>query len=419
MQYLFDHTGRRYLDLFGGIVTVSVGHCHPKVTAAAREQMDRLWHTTNIYLHPKIHEYTERLLATMPSHLQVVHLVNSGSEANDLAVLLARLSTGHFDVISLRNAYHGMGPHGMALTAHSTWKYNVAHMFGVHHAMNADPYRGPWGGARCRDSPVQTDRHCDCAAGHCQASQLYADQLAETLRYSCPKGRVAAFFAESIQGVGGTVQFPIGYLQKAEALVRDHGGLLVMDEVQTGFGRTGEHFWAFEGHGVRPDIVTMAKGIGNGFPLAAVVTTKEVAAKMSEALHFNTYGGGPVSSAVGIAVLDALAEDGCQERAGRLGTRLLHALAQLRDRHPAVGDVRGKGLMIGIELVAEPRGRQPLGTDAVGDVWEHAKDRGLLVGRGGHFGNVLRIKPPMCITDEDVDFAVAVLDEAFTAHLPQ
>ncbi|XP_043228199.1 alanine--glyoxylate aminotransferase 2, mitochondrial-like isoform X1 [Amphibalanus amphitrite] len=419
MQWLFDHTGRRYLDMFGGIVTVSIGHCHPKVTEAAHRQMSRLWHTTNIYLHPQIHEYTERLLATLPSHLQVVHLVNSGSEANDLAVMLARLSTGNFDIVSLRNCYHGMGPNCMALTAHNTWKFNVPHMFGVHHAMNPDPYRGLWGGSACRDSAVQTTRHCDCQPGQCDAAQKYADQLAETLRYSCPKGRVAALFAESIQGVGGTVQFPKGYMKKAEALIRDHGGILVMDEVQTGFGRTGEHFWGFEAHGVKPDIVTMAKGIGNGFPLAAVVTTKEVSARMSEALHFNTYGGGPISSAVGIAVLDALEEDGCQEVARRTGARLLSGLAALRDKHRCVGDVRGKGLMLGVELVEDRETRAPLAAAAVADVWEHTKDCGLLIGKGGHFGNVLRIKPPMCITEADVDFTVQVLDEAFAKHLPQ
>jgi alanine-glyoxylate transaminase / (R)-3-amino-2-methylpropionate-pyruvate transaminase len=170
--------------------------------------------------------------------------------------------------------------------------------------MNADPYTGIWGGKNCRDSPVQTTRHCDCPANQCLASDKYYEQLEKVFKFSLPRGQCAAMFAESIQGVGGTVQFPKNYIKKAAELVRANGGIFVSDEVQTGFGRTGEHFWGFEGHGIVPDMVTMAKGIGNGFPLAAVVTTPKIAASMSQALHFNTFGGNPLASAVGMAVLD-------------------------------------------------------------------------------------------------------------------
>ncbi|KAK2722480.1 alanine--glyoxylate aminotransferase 2, mitochondrial-like [Artemia franciscana] len=412
MQWLFDQNNKRYLDLFGGIVTVSVGHCHPRVNEAAKRQMDKLWHTTSIYLYPSVHEYVSKLAEKMPGDLKVVYFVNSGSEANDLAMLMARLYTGANDIISLRNAYHGMSPWTMQLTAHSTWKYNVA-TGGVHQAKNPDPYRGEWGGKRCRDSPVQTTRSCECAEGQCLASEKYVEELEEVLRYSVPKGKVAGFFAESIQGVGGTVQFPKGYLKKAFELIRNYGGICISDEVQTGFGRTGEHYWGFQMHGVTPDIVTMAKGIGNGYPMAAVITTPKIAAVLSQAIHFNTFGGNPVASAIGSAVLDAIDEDNCQANSHNVGTYFLKKLEGLRNEFPnLIGDVRGKGLMIGMELVSDRNSRTPLGAQEFVNIWETCKDMGVLLGKGGFFGNVFRIKPPMCITKEDVDFATDVIRTA-------
>ena len=192
--------------------------------------------------------------------------MNSGSEANDLAMLMARLYTNNYEILSLRNAYHGMSPYTMGLIAHSTWRFNLPGVnSGVQHVMNPDPYLGIWGGANCRDSISQTDRKCDCKVGDCQATTEYYKQLEQVFKFSLPRGKVAAMFAESIQGVGGTVQFPRGYLKKAAELVRANHGLFVSDEVQTGFGRTGEHFWGFEGHGIVPDIVTMAKGFRFNF----------------------------------------------------------------------------------------------------------------------------------------------------------
>lgn len=418
MQWLFDHAGRRYLDLFGGIVTVSVGHCHPKVKAALHEQSDLLWHSTNIYMHPRIHEYAKKLTDTLPEHLNNVYFVNSGSDANDLAILMCRLYTGRYEVLGFRNAYHGGSPYVLGLTAHSTWRYNVAGGTGLQQTMNPDVYRGPWGGANCRDSPVQADRECPCPEGEgCFAEEMYLEQLNDVIRHSCPKAGVAGFFAESIQGVGGTVQYPKNFLKRAFAAVREKGGLCVSDEVQTGFGRTGTHMWGFEGHGVQPDIVTMAKGIGNGFPLAAVVTTKEVATTLAAALHFNTYGGNPLSCAVGSAVLDALKEDGCQETSHVVGTYFLEQLATLRDEFEIVGDVRGKGLMIGIEMVADKKSRTPLPADRMMDIWERTKELGVLYGKGGLYGNTFRVKPPMCISKDDVDFGVAVLRQAISDHL--
>lgn len=419
MQWLYDHTGRRYLDLFGGIVTVSLGHCHPKVTAAATEQMNKLWHTTNIYLHPKIHEYAERLTSTLPGNLKVVYFVNSGSEANDMAMMMARLYTGNFDIVTLRNSYHGASPYTVGLTAHGSWKYNFANGFGIHHAMNPDPYQGLWGGFR--DSPVQSVRanESEVTDGVCSSVDKYLEQLKEVLLYSTPKGKIAAFFAESIQGVGGTVQFPLGYLKKAFELVRASGGICISDEVQSGFGRTGEHFWGFEGHGVTPDIVTMAKGIGNGFPLAAVVTTPEIAQTMSHALHFNTYGGNPIASAVGMSVLEELEKEKIQERCQDVGTYFLQGLAKLRDEISIIGDVRGKGLMIGVEMVKDASTREPLSPQTMMQLWDMCKDRGIILGRGGYHGNVFRVKPPMCITRADVDFSLLVLQDVFNKALDE
>jgi len=414
MQWLWDHEGRSYLDMFAGIVTVSVGHCHPKVTAALAEQINTLWHTTNIYLHPKVHEYAERLVATLPDPLKVVYFVNSGSEANDLAMYMSRLYTGNHDILSFRNAYHGASPYTMGLTAHSTWKYSVPSGMGVHHVMNPDVYRGLWGGPGYRDCPVLPKGVSVASDEECRkVEDLYLDQLEEVIRYSLPKGKsLAAFFAESIQGVGGSVQYPRGYLARAFERVRELGGLCVSDEVQTGFGRTGDHFWGFQGHGVVPDIVTMAKGIGNGFPMAAVVTTPEVAATMGRALHFNTFGGNPMSSAVGIAVLDVLEEDRCQEASKEVGTHLMEKLVTLVDSTSIVGDVRGKGLMIGIEMVSDKATKAPLPQDKVMDLWELTKEEGVLLGKGGFYGNVFRIKPPMCITKEDADFTFSALEKA-------
>ncbi|XP_069483216.1 alanine--glyoxylate aminotransferase 2, mitochondrial [Ambystoma mexicanum] len=416
MQWLFDSEGRRYLDLFAGIVTVSVGHCHPKATVAAQKQLGRLWHTTNIYLHPKIHEYAEKLAALLPERLKVIYLTNSGSEANDLAMLMARLYTRNFDMIHLRGGYHGGSAYALGLTAVGSYKQSLANGFGCHTTMNPDVFRGPWGGKQCRDSPVQTTRQCSCSPGCCQAKDKYVDQLKETLDTCVPK-QIAGFIAEPIQGVGGAVQYPKGFLKEAYQLIRERGGVCIADEVQTGFGRTGSHFWGFQGHDVVPDIVTMAKGIGNGFPLGAVVTTPEIASSLSNALHFNTFGGNPVACAVGAAVLDAIEEDGLQQNCEVVGTHMLHNLAKLRDEFDIVGDVRGKGLMTGVEMVTDQESRQPLPPAEMSQIMEDCKDMGVLIGKGGVYGQVFRIKPPMCITVEDVDFGVAVLREALTRHM--
>ncbi|XP_046411893.1 alanine--glyoxylate aminotransferase 2, mitochondrial [Neodiprion fabricii] len=414
-QWLWDHEGKRYLDMFAGVATVSIGHCHPKVVSAASHQMRCLGHTTPIYMQPRLHEYVTKLLEKLPEDLSVVYLVNSGSEATELAFLMARLHTGAYDIISLKNSYHGGSQAAAASTAMSTWRYPVPPPAGYIHVTNPDVYRGPWGGSRCRDSPLALgQRKCECDDGNCAASDKYLEKLEDIFRFSLPNnGRVAAFIAESIQGIGGTVQYPRTYLRKAYDLIHHHGGVCIADEVQTGFGRTGGNFWGFEGHGVQPDIVTMGKGIGNGFPMGAVVTKPEIASSLKKALHFNTFGGNPVACAIGSAVLNVIAEEKLQENALQVGTYLIERLGALQLDHPSIiGDVRGKGLMIGVELICNPETRKPLPVPQMLNLFEDIKDMGVLVGKGGLYANVLRIKPPMCITKADADFTVEVINRA-------
>jgi alanine-glyoxylate transaminase/(R)-3-amino-2-methylpropionate-pyruvate transaminase len=393
-QYVWDETGTRYLDFFAGIVTLSCGHSHPTVVSRVREQLEVLQHTTTIYLHPNFPKLAKALAARMPEGLDVTYFVNSGSEANDLAITMARAFTGNVDVLALRNAYHGGTPGAMGLTSHHTWKFNVEYGGRVHHVMNPDPYRSPFAG-----TPEEI------------ATQSVHD-IREVIRYSTP-GRVAAFISEPVNGVGGVTLGAPNYLREAYAVVREYGGLCIADEVQTGFGRTGEHFWGFQNWGVVPDMVTMAKSIGNGLPLAAVTTRMDVAKTLATRLHLNTFGGNPISCAAGLAVLDVIEAEGLQQNAKERGAQLKRGLAELATRHPIVGDVRGMGLMLGVELVSNRGTREPSKAAAT-EVIEAAKEMGLLLGRGGLDGNVLRIKPPLVITALDVEYALEVLDRAFT-----
>jgi alanine-glyoxylate transaminase/(R)-3-amino-2-methylpropionate-pyruvate transaminase len=394
MQYLYDETGRRYLDLFAGIVTVSCGHSHPKVVARMKDQLDLITHTTTIYLHPNFPALAKKLASKMPEGLDVTYFTNSGSEANDLAIMIARLYTGSNDIIAVRNSYHGNSPTAMAATSHHTWKYPTQLNSGIHHAICPDPYRSPFSG-----TPEQV------------ASQA-ADDVRQLIRYSTP-GRVAGFIAEPIQGVGGATHGASNYLKEAYAVIREHGGLCIADEVQTGFGRTGDHYWGFQSFGVVPDIVTMAKGIGNGAPLAAVTTRRDIASVLTQRVHFNTFGGNPVSMAAGLAVLDVIDEDGLQQNSKVVGGRFKQGLKELQTRHRLIGDVRGMGLMLGAELVRDRGTKEPAKEETL-QILEIAREHGVLLGKGGLDGNVLRIKPPMCLTAQDVDFALEVLDVALS-----
>jgi alanine-glyoxylate transaminase/(R)-3-amino-2-methylpropionate-pyruvate transaminase len=331
----------------------------------------------------------------MPPGLDVTYFVNSGSEANDLAITMARLYTGNHDVIGVRNAYHGGTPGAMGLTSMNTWKFAVPQTAGVHHALNPDPYRSPFTGA-----PEEI-------------AHRSAEDVRDLIRYSTP-GRVAAWISEPVQGAGGVTMGAPNYLREVYGIIREYGGVCIADEVQTGFGRTGEHYWGFQNWGVTPDIVTMAKSIGNGAPLAAVTTRAEIAQTLTTRTHFNTFGGNPISMAAGLAVLDIIDEDGLQQNCRVVGARLMRGLQRLAAAHPLIGDVRGLGLMLGVELVRDRSTREPAKQQTL-DVLEHARELGVLVGKGGLDGNVLRLKPPMCITEDDADFAIDVLDRALTA----
>jgi alanine-glyoxylate transaminase/(R)-3-amino-2-methylpropionate-pyruvate transaminase len=392
MQYVFDETGRRYLDLFAGIATVACGHSHPTVVARVQEQAATLQHTSTIYLHPNLPRLAQRLAGLLPPGLDVTYFVNSGSEANDLAVTMARLYTGNADVIALRNSYHGGSPTTMALTGLSTWKFPTQQSANVHHAVCPDPYRSPFTG-----SPEAI-------------ASRSAQDIRDLIRHATT-GRVAGFIAEPVQGVGGVTYGAPNYLAEAYTVVREHGGLCIADEVQTGFGRTGENFWGFQHFGVVPDIVTMAKGIGNGMPLAAVTTRREIADALAQRLHFNTFGGNPVSTAAGLAVLDVIEQEHLQDNARVVGARLKRGLQRLAERHALVGDVRGLGLMLGVELVRDRATKEPASTETL-EALEWLRELGVLAGKGGLAGNVLRIKPPLCVTAEDADFAVDALDHA-------
>uniref|UniRef100_A0A0C9RGV4 alanine--glyoxylate transaminase n=1 Tax=Wollemia nobilis TaxID=56998 RepID=A0A0C9RGV4_9CONI len=389
MQYLFDEDGRRYLDAFGGIVTVSCGHCHPEVVDAIVKQTKLLQHTTTIYLNHAVAEFAEALAAKMPGNLKVVFFTNSGTESNELATTMARLYTGNHDMISVRNSYHGSSATTMGMTGQSKWKYNVVQN-GVHHAMNPDPYRGVFG----------------------SDGEKYAKDVQDIIEFGT-SGRVAGFIAEPIQGVGGAVEMAPGYLQPVYESIRKAGGVCISDEVQTAFGRLGSHYWGFETQGVIPDIVTMAKGIGNGLPLGAVVTTPEIAQVLTQRCHFNTFGGNPVCSAGGHAVLKVLDKEKRQEHCAVVGSYLINRLRELQDKYEIIGDVRGKGLMIGVELVTDRVSKTPA-KEETAIVFEKMKDLGVLVGKGGMYGNVFRIKPPMCFTKEDSDFLVEVMDLALS-----
>ncbi|CAA6654660.1 unnamed protein product [Spirodela intermedia] len=363
MQYLFDEDGRRYLDAFGGIATVCCGHCHPDVIEAIINQTKRLQHSTVVYLNHAIADFAEALASKLPGDLKVVFFTNSGTEANELALMMARLYTGCHDVVSVRNAYHGNAAGTMGATAQSNWKFNIV-------------------------------QRCFCSDG-----EKYAKDVQEIIEFGT-SGHVAAFISEAIQGVGGILELAPGYLPAAYKSIRKAGGLCIADEVQSGFARTGSHFWGFEAHGVVPDIVTMAKGIGNGLPIGAVVTTPEIAKVLTRRSYFNTFGGNPVCTAGGLAVLKVLEKERLQENALVVGSYLKGRLENLQEKHDIIGDVRGRGLMLGVELVTDRRSKAPAKAEIL-RVMDQMKEMGVLVGKGGFYGNVFRITPPLCFTKDD------------------
>jgi alanine-glyoxylate transaminase / (R)-3-amino-2-methylpropionate-pyruvate transaminase len=394
MQYVYDECGTRYLDAFAGIVSVSVGHCHPAIVEKVQAQTGMLQHTTTIYLHPTLPLFAKKLAEKMPEGLSRTYFTNSGSEANELAVLSSREFTGNSTVVSLRNGYHGGTSATMGLTAHGNWKFKSNQATAVAHTHAGYCYRCPYG---------LTYPSCDLKCAH---------DLKNVIQYeTC--GEVACFIGEPIQGVGGTVTPPKEYFQVVYDIVRQHGGLCIADEVQGGFGRTGKHYWSHQNWGVKPDIITMAKGIGNGAPLAAMTTTEPISQVLSNRIHFNTFGGNPISMTQGLATLEVIDAEGIQENALHVGEYLKAGLVALAEKHSIIGDVRGMGLMLGVELVRDRKSKEPAKAEAA-TVLEEMKKRQVLIGKGGLFGNTLRIKPPMCITKDDASYLVAMLDEVLS-----
>ena len=394
MQYVWDETGRRYLDAFAGIVTVSVGHCHPKVIEKVQAQAGRLQHTTTIYMHPTIGQFAEKLADKMPEGLNRSYFTNSGSEANEVAILSAREFTGNTEVIALRNGYHGGTATTMGLTAHGTWKFKANQAPGIHHAHGGYCYRCPYG---------LSYPSCDLKCAH---------DIEEVIRYQTP-GEIACFIGEPIQGVGGAVTPPKEYFKIVYDIVRAHGGICIADEVQGGFGRTGDHYWSHQNWDVVPDAITMAKGIGNGIPLGAFTTTEAISEVMTNRIHFNTFGGNPVSMTQGLATLEVIDQEGIQENARVVGGHLKERLLDLQEKHSLIGEVRGMGLMLGVELVNDRKTKEPA-TGQAAEVMEKMKARGVLIGKGGLYGNTLRIKPPMCLTKDDADYLADTLDHILT-----
>ncbi|XP_056600358.1 ethanolamine-phosphate phospho-lyase [Triplophysa dalaica] len=397
-QYMYNEKDERYLDCINNVA--HVGHCHPDVVKAGANQMELL-NTNSRFLHDNLVLYAQRLQATLPEKLSVCYFVNSGSEANDLALRMAWQYTGHKDIITLENAYHG---HVSSLIDISPYKFHQ--MVGakqsqhVHVALSPDIYRGKY-----------REDHPDPATA-------YADNVKDIIEDAHGKGRtIAAFIAESLQSCGGQVIPPVGYFQKVAQHVRQAGGIFIADEVQVGFGRVGSHFWGFQlqGEDFVPDIVTMGKPIGNGHPMSCVITSREIAEGfMSSGMeYFNTFGGNPVSCAIGLAVLDVIEKEDLQGNALKTGGYLTQLLENLKERHPLVGDVRGRGLFVGVELVKDQKKRTPATAEAQ-DVIYRLKEQRILLSADGPHRNVLKFKPPMCFSEEDAELAVEKIDQILT-----
>ncbi len=394
--HVTDVDGQTYLDFFGGILTVSIGHCDSRVTEPLKAQIDRLGHVSSLYPTVPTVELAERLARLTPGKLKKSIFQASGSDADETAVVLAQVYTGAQEIIALRHGYSGRGLLAQSLTGHAPWRAIPSQVAAIKHAMAPYCYRCPLG---------LTYPSCE----------IKCAQDIEDLIRTTTIGTVAGFIAEPIQGVGGFITPPPEYFEIAVDIVRRYGGLFICDEVQTGFGRTGTHMFGIEHWGVEPDIMTMAKGVANGMPLAVTIATDEIADAFQK-LTISTFGGNPMSCAAANATLDVMEEERLPQNAERVGSRLREGLEDLKRRFPIIGDVRGKGLMQGVELVAdEPGGDRTPNPKATLRLFEETKRRGLLIGKGGLHGNVLRIAPPLTVDASHVDEAVSILRESFEA----
>jgi 4-aminobutyrate aminotransferase-like enzyme len=382
-QYVWDADGNKYLDFFGGIVTISVGHCNDTVNRKVHEQMDKLQHVSSVFATEPQAALAKRIAEITPGgKLTKSFFTNSGTEANETAFVTARMYTGSHEIVALRHSYHGRSVVGMAASGQSAWRLGGAAPSGFVHAINAYCYRCPFG----LEYPSCNVR---CAR-----------DLEEMIRTST-SGRIAAFIAEPIQGVGGFITPPKEYFEIIAGIVRKAGGLFISDEVQTGWGRTGGKWFGIEQYGVTPDIITSAKSLGNGAPVGLTVARPEVADAMKGAT-ISTFGGNPVTATAAKAVIDFIDENKLMINAAETGAYLRAKLEEMKAKFPLIGDVRGMGLLQGVELVEDRETRKPAAA-ALGVLMESLRENGLPIGKGGTYGNVLRISPPLNISKSDVD----------------
>ena len=391
-QYVWDADGNQFLDFFGGIVTVSVGHCNDQVNRKVHAQLDKLQHVSTVFANEPQVALAQKLAQISPNGaLRKSFFTNSGSEANETAVLAARCYTGSTEIVALRHSYHGRTSATMGLTGQATWKLGPPQP-GVVHAVNAYCYRCPFGleypscGVKCAQDVEQVIR-------------------------TTTSGRIAAFIAEPIQGVGGFITPPKEYFRIVSDIVRQYGGVFIADEVQTAWGRTGTRWFGIEHWGVQPDIITSAKGLGNGFPIGLTMAKAEVADAM-KGVTISTFGGNPVVTTAARAVLEYIEEHQLARNTEETGAYLRGRLMELREKYCAIGDVRGMGLLQAIELVEDRASKAPA-TALTLRIMEAARENRIMIGRGGLYGNVIRLSPPMNIGRADVDEFVLRLDAAF------
>ena len=389
-KYLYDIDGKEYLDFFGGIVTISVGHCDDEITSKTYEQMKKLQHTSPLYANVPMVSLAEKLAQITPGKLQKSFFTNSGTEAVETAILMTQMHTKSHEVIALRHCYSGSSLLTMDITAHSNWRLGGSLVPGIKHAHNAYCFRCAFG----KEYPA-----CDleCAKD--------VKELIETTT----SGHLSAFIAEPIQGVGGFITPPKEYFKEVVSIVKKYGGLFICDEVQTGWGRTGGKMFGIEHWGVEPDIMVMAKGAANGTPVGISIATPEVSDAF-KGLHLSTFGGNPVTATAILATIDAIEKRRLVENAEKMGRYLRDRLEGLQEKYPVIGEVRGMGLIQGMEIVKAKKEPAP---DFVLEILERTKEEGLLIGKGGLYGNVIRITPPLTIEKDEINRAIRVMDRAF------
>lgn len=391
-EYVWDDAGNKYLDCFGGVLTVSVGHANPKINAAIIEQTNKIQHTSGLYANENQSDLAEKLAAITPGDLKKSFFTSSGTEADDTAIFAAKLATGRHEIVVLRHSYSGRSATALSAVGHSTWKPLPSQVAGMVHAHAPYCYRCPF---------KATPDNCGLAC---------ANDIEELIR-TTTTGEIAAFMAEPILGVGGFIVPPEGYFERAYEIARNYGGVCISDEVQTGWGRTGDKWFGIEHWNVVPDIMTSAKGMANGVPIGWTIATSEVADKFP-GLTFATFGGNPVSTAAALAVINLIEEEDLRTNARVVGGYLREKLEELKEKYEVIGDVRGMGLMQGIELVRNRETKEPA-PEAVLKVFEETKRQGVLIGKGGLYGNVIRTGMMLNSTKDNVDEMIAALDKGF------